>query len=137
MLSWPQPELKLGAGGIGCPVAALKRLYAATVTSVWPLQKPLLIVTWCVGFSSREHLLSPGEQPIMNVPGGIRTYFNPSFGFSFSAPAAGVGAGGRDSFSGALLVESLPGTEDCVVSGGIWARTEAEPSRNASARKPN
>jgi hypothetical protein len=31
--------------------------------------------------------LSPGEQPIMNLPGGIQTYGKPSFGFTFFEPA--------------------------------------------------
>jgi hypothetical protein len=88
--SIPHPPLKLGAGGIFLPVRLAKRLYAPTVTSDWPIQNPLLSVTGWAGFSSSPHALSPGEQPIWKVPGGIQMYLSPSFGFCFTSPAANV-----------------------------------------------
>jgi hypothetical protein len=36
---------KFGSGGMVLPVSFTKRLYAATVSLVRPIQKPLLIVT--------------------------------------------------------------------------------------------
>src|ERR1019366_6589885 len=86
MFSFTQPLLKSGASGICRPVAPTKRLYAPTVTSVCPIQKPFVMVTWCGGFSSSPQSLSPGEQPIMKVPGGIHTYFNPSLGLTLTSP---------------------------------------------------
>ena len=45
-MSWLfQPSLKFGAAGICAPVLPANLLYAATVTSVWPSQKPFVIVT--------------------------------------------------------------------------------------------
>jgi len=35
------------------------------------------------------HPLSFGEQPIMNVPGGIPTYFSPSLGLTLTFPGVG------------------------------------------------
>ena len=74
MVSFAQLLLKPGAPGIFRPVATAKRLYAPTVTSVCPIQKPLLMVTRWDGFSSAEQSVPPGEQPIIKVPGAIQTY---------------------------------------------------------------
>ena len=73
-ISWLfQPALKPGGEVMAFPVDPAYRLYAATVTWVCPSQTPLLMVTRWEGFSSAEHSVSPGEQPIMNVSGGIHT----------------------------------------------------------------
>src|ERR1035437_7336942 len=82
-----QPGLKSGAVGIAFPVHAAKRLYAPTVTSVCPSQKPFVMVTWCGGFSLPSHSLSPGEQPISKLPSGIHTYFSPSLGLTLTSPS--------------------------------------------------
>src|ERR1039457_6147227 len=48
------------------------RWYAACVTSVRPIQKPFVRVTWCAGFSEGKQLLTPAEQPIIKFPGAIQ-----------------------------------------------------------------
>ena len=63
------------------------RWKASSVTSVCPIQKPLVRVTWWAGFSSSSQSLSPAEQPMVNVPGGIHTYVSPSFRFTLVSPA--------------------------------------------------
>src|SRR6516162_5212016 len=52
------------------------------VSSVCSIQNPFSMSTGCDGLSSLLHSLSPGEQPIVNVPGAIHTYFCPSIGLS-------------------------------------------------------
>src|SRR5215468_4826968 len=56
---------------------------AACVASVLPIQKPLVIVTWCAGCSLGRQVGSPGEQPIVKLPGAIQTYSRPSCGLIF------------------------------------------------------
>ena len=64
VMGWaPSPQsgfsLKLpltGSGGIPRPVTDAKLWYAFTVTAVWPIQKPLLMVTVC---AVREPTLHP------------------------------------------------------------------------------
>src|SRR5262249_8594600 len=64
--------------------------YAAWVNSVCPSQNPwvILTVTECRLVSPPLHSLSPSEQAISNSPGGIQTYFSPSFGFVHTFPPA-------------------------------------------------
>jgi len=83
------PELKVGENGITRPVVEEKRWYAATVTSVWPIQKPLVSVTSCEGFSHLRHSLSSGEQPIMKMPGDTQTYLSSSTVLILTFPGLG------------------------------------------------
>ena len=81
----------VGSPGISIPeVLSANWRHAPTVTSVCPNQKPFVIFTACCGRSLSSQLLSPGEHPISNSPGGIQTYSCPSSGFCLTVPDFGV-----------------------------------------------
>lgn len=63
-----------GSGGIFLPASSIKCLYALTVTSVCPIQKPFEITTSRAGLSMGSHCKSPAEQPIVKLPLGTHTY---------------------------------------------------------------
>src|SRR5580698_4639901 len=108
------------AARAGLPAAVRYRFQAPDVTGVCPIQKPLAMFTSWAGFSSSLHSLSPGEHPIVNLPGGTNTYFRPSRGFTLDSPPRGAlfatggatsgwkGAGGGGvTFAGALATGAV------------------------------
>jgi hypothetical protein len=62
--------IALECARVGAPTTFL---YFAWVTGVWPIQKPVVMVTECAGFSSPLHWESCGEQSMWNLPAGIET----------------------------------------------------------------
>src|ERR1035437_6132489 len=62
----------------------------------------------------------------MNVPGGIQTYFSPSFGLTFTVPAGG--APGERRFAGVIAgggQASVVASWDASVLGGVNARSSS------------
>src|ERR1017187_1006722 len=73
------------------------------------------MATSCAGLSLSSHSASPGEQPIVNLPGGIQTYVSPSFGFTFVVPTAMVDGGAAGASGGGGGIVTLTLAEAVVV----------------------
>src|ERR1700683_4793321 len=72
--------------GFFCPLCFVKPSKALTVTAVFVIQKPGLMVTGCWGSSFLSQFRSIGTQPILKEPDGIHAYVSVSFTFTRQSP---------------------------------------------------